>query len=146
MKEMGKTAIFISGLIMMVLTSCMSAEHVQDNDMFGSISGIVTDMNGNALEHISVTIRLADNNDSQTFYTSSEGRFLFDLPMSENDGQIKFMIILKDVDGEENGGLFQERTEEITVFEEDYNDFPVMIELPPYRLTPATVSENTPQS
>ena len=66
--------------------------------------------------------------------------------MESKDGQIKFRIVIKDIDGEENGGLFQEKTDDITLFEEDYSEFPITIEIPPYRLIRATASENIPQS
>lgn len=146
MNAMKKTVISILCFMMLALTSCSDAEPGLSHDLFGIVSGSVTDMNGKALEHISITVKIGDSSDTQTFYTSSEGKFRFDLPMYGNGDQINFIIIIRDIDGEENGGYFQDREDEIILFGEDYKEFPIMIEIPPYRLSPATALESSPRS
>lgn len=145
---MKKILTIIQVLAVLMLTSCSAGEHMEmiNNGIFGTISGSVTDTEGTPLEHISISIRFDESSKAQTFYTSSEGLFRFNLEFEKIDKQISFTITVKDIDGEENGGLFNEKTDVITLFEEDYTDFPVMIEVPPYRLTRATASENNPQS
>ena len=143
---MRRTATAILTILMLVLTSCSAGEISGDGEMLGTVSGTVTDQEDKPLEHISITVIIDEVPESLTFYTSSEGKFRFDLPMESKDGQSKFRIVIKDIDGEENGGLFQEKTDDITLFEEDYSEFPITIEIPPYRLIRATASENIPQS
>ena len=45
------------------------------------------------------------------------------------------LLNFKDIDGEDNGGLFESKTDKITIYDEDYETFPIFIDLPPYRLT-----------
>lgn len=131
-----------------MLNSCSTGDMTSPNDhgSFGIVSGSVTDIEGNPIEHISISVQFDDSRQKQTFYTSSKGQFRFNLDFEDIDSQISFTITVKDIDGEENGGIFNEKTDIITLFEEDYTEFPVMVEIPPYRLTHATASENSPQS
>ena len=53
-------------------------------------------------------------------------------------------VTLEDIDGEENGGLFESKSDKLILYREDFSEEPVRIELD-YRLSPATASENSPQ-
>ena len=54
-------------------------------------------------------------------------------------------VTIEDIDGEENGGLFERRSDKLMIYREDFSEEPVRIELD-YRLTPATASESSPQA
>ena len=142
---MKSTLTYICIAILCLLTSCSVGDFPSEHDRFGVVNGSVTDTAGKPIEHISVTVQFKGETGTETFYSSSEGLFRFDLPLFDKQGQISFVVVLKDIDGEENGGLFQDRVDEITVFEEDYDDFPIFIELPAYRLSHASALESSPQ-
>lgn len=138
----------LSVLLILGLYACSDfkteMDHATDSPAF--IQGTVTDPVGNPLEKIRITIEAKDIATSQTSYTSSLGHFRCDLPPFGEYGCIILNITIEDIDGTDNGGQFETKTDTITIFEDNYEINPLIIELPTYRLTPATVSENTPQS
>ena len=138
--------IWVSAALVSALSSCMSMENAFMDDMYGIFSGSVTDLEGRAIEHIAITIRAEGLEDTQTTYTSSEGTFRFDLPIDRESNQIKIHIKIRDIDGDNNGGQFLDKDDTITLFKEDYEELPITVEIPPYHLTHATASENSPQS
>lgn len=119
-------------------------DHAADSPAF--IQGTVTDPVGNPLEKIRITLEAKESASRQTSYTSSQGHFRCDLPPFGENGYIILNITIEDIDGTDNGGLFETKTDKITIFEDNYERNPLIIELPTYRLTHATVSENNPQS
>lgn len=146
---MTKYRSFICILLLSVLHSCMmDIDHaIFDDKSFGIIQGSVTDNDGNPLEKIRITIEVNDGNKPETYYTTSEGMFRCEFATDGNDGdgQIILGIILDDIDGEKNGGLFESKSDVITIFKEEFKKSPITIDLPTYRLSHAIASENNPQ-
>ena len=147
---MARLRILIYILTLSIMQSCMAdiPHGIIDieSEYFGIIQGSVTDQNGNALEKIRITIDSNISLKPESYYTSSEGRFRCEVPLDEDYGHIVITISLEDIDGEENGGLFETRSDTITIFEDEVNSYPIIIDLPTYRLSPSTASENSPQS
>lgn len=128
--------------------SCM-AEHPGElfpNGEFCIVSGLLTDNNGQPLERIGITVKIEGTSRQETWYSSSDGIFKFEIPYIAIEGKMTFTVSFNDLDGEENGGLFESKTDKITIYEEDHDTFPILIDLTPYRLTLATASESSPQS
>lgn len=146
---MTKYRSFICILLLSVLHSCMMDidDFIFDDKSFGIIQGSVTDNDGNPLEKIRITIEVNDGNKPETYYTTSEGMFRCEFATDGNDGdgQIILGIILDDIDGEKNGGLFESKSDVITIFKEEFKKSPITIDLPTYRLSHAIASENNPQ-
>ena len=77
-------------------------------------------------------------------YSSPKGIFTADIEFIELTYPITVSVEISDIDGKENGGLFQTRNDEFTILEENYagtSNAPIV-----YRLTRATASESSPQS
>lgn len=135
--------------MMALMTSCMKMDMEFSFNDASSIHGYIKDEEGNAISHIRVSIegRDADGNGifSMTGYSSIKGEFymMVDKPLTQFP--LSLAISLQDTDGEDNGGLFQPLSDHITIFEDMVLGSDPIIELD-YRLTRATVSENTPQS
>ena len=131
-----------------LLHSCMKGIGFQDNvySLYGIIQGTVTDDGGRPLEKIRITINTDEADNPLTVYTSSDGTFICEFPLFIERGQIRLDIRIDDIDGEENGGFFESKTGSVTIFEEDYQEVPVIIDLPPYRLSHAIASESNLQS
>ena len=144
-----KTArLFIFLICMIFLHSCSNVPPYQNTDMdYCLIQGHVTDQAGTPLEKIRIGIKAKDNYNTATMhYTSSNGSFHCELAIPEDNSQMAIEIIIEDIDGEENGGLFESKTDMITIFEEDYKKRPVIIDLPTYRLNHATASVSSRRS
>ena len=95
-----------------------------------TIAGTITDEEGNAINHIKVRVTCEATNDVNTVYTTLKGRFYSSVGISEHPVIIN--IQMEDIDGEENGGLFETLTDTITIMEGDDVDAT-------YRLTRATL-------
>ena len=76
-------------------------------------------------------------------YTSSTGRFDANLKDSDNRDIITVSIVIEDIDGEDNGGLFSTHTERVTLIKNEITDPVLKLS---YRLNRATASENSPRS
>jgi hypothetical protein len=76
-----------------------------------------------------------------TVYTSMKGEFFAE--MASSTSVIK--ITLEDIDGEDNGGLFEPMTDQIMIMDEYLQNGQETINLE-YRLTLSTASENSLQS
>ena len=61
-------------------------------------------------------------------FTSSDGTLKTPAYLSA-EGDTSLTITLEDIDGEENGGLFESKTEEIFIYEEDILEIPVILKL-----------------
>lgn len=120
-------------LVMSALHSCAKADaEFHDPAMFpGNIRGIVTDEDGNPLNHIKVIIDPTGYPIVE--YTSSKGEFVAYKKLQVG----VFSILLEDIDGQENGGEFAPLSDMITVLEDQE-----MINLE-YRMTRATSSESS---
>ena len=83
-----------------------------------TLTGSVTDLDGNPIEHIQATLEWDEMGIKDIVYTSSDGIFKSQayLPVK---GDTSVRITLEDIDGEENGGIFEVLTETVTILEED---------------------------
>lgn len=105
-------------------------------------NGHVMDEAGNPIPHIKVTLEWEGQYAPIVIYTSDKGIF-YTIPDNLPDTYpFTIDITLEDIDGEENGGLYESKSDQITVLEDDGKK----IIDPDYRLTLATASENIPQS
>ena len=117
MKRLCKILIFT---IMPILSLSCASEGIYDNLDSGAsfMTGKVTDMKGNPIEHIMVTIdwgAAAGTPDIE--YTDSDGKFMFRYRYTgSNDNPASVVIRLDDIDGEANGGHFESWTESMTIF------------------------------
>ena len=114
MKALRTTLIFLS---LLAVAGCSNMSH----EMMGSgatLTGSVTDTEGNPIEHIQVTLEWSEIGIKDIAYTSSEGIFKSQayLP-TKGDTSVK--ITLEDIDEEENGGVFEVLTETVTILEKD---------------------------
>ena len=89
-------------------------------------------MDGNPIEHISVTITI-DGQETLTVYTSDRGTFIAQVDIKP---ATQIHIKIEDTDGEDYGGLFLAKEDTIQVSEEPAEG-PLRISVD-YRLTPAT--------
>ena len=106
-----------------------------------SLNGMVTDEEGDPIDHIMVTLEWDDDSFSPLIvYTSTKGEFHADLEFSHLHYPTTVSIVLSDTDGPENGGEFLSKTDQITIEEEG------VLEKITYQLTRATASESSPQS
>ena len=135
-------------LTVILYASCEAGPPMSDQ-MAGMpvISGKITDMEGTPLEHIKVIIDWGSYLMSPDVeYTNSDGEFRVRIRYSGENGQpATITVTMTDIDGEENGGLFETLTETLTLFEEDIYTNNEVINLA-YRLNHATASESSPQS
>lgn len=119
---------FIFTALSLLLISCAKADQ-ENADIFSVIKGRVTDADENPIEHMEVTIEISKRTAQKTVYTSSDGTFMIDINNREARQMKSLSITLKDIDGEENGGLFETKTEEIFIYEEDLAELPVILDL-----------------
>ena len=143
--------------ICMILASCMAMDMEPSHGMVpdmpnisGLLDGRISDEGGNPIEHIRVTVDWNTPEGIQEIkYSGSDGMFsisVFELGHSE---PVTITLTLEDIDGEENGGLFESITDTITLFEEEDNGFDNSSNanaVLDYHLNHATASENSPQS
>ena len=137
---MRKISSILSIISLVLLTSCMAMEPgIMITDTI-NLNGTVIDDDGNPIEHIKVTFEWESPFSPLTVYSSANGIFSADLDFTYLTYPITISIELSDADGPENGGEFESKTDEITIFEEG--------PLAPitYQLTRATASESSPQS
>ena len=110
----------------LLFISCAKADQ-ENTDIFSVIKGRVTDADENPIEHMEVTIEISKRTAQKTVYTSSDGTFMIDITNREARQMKSLSITLKDIDGEENGGLFETKTEEICGYEGGRAERPVML-------------------
>ena len=128
-----------------ILSSCMASYH---DDMHPAesimVNGLIVDENEKPINHIKVTMEWDFPYSPMVVYSSPKGIFTADLEFIELTYPITVSVEISDIDGKENGGLFQTRNDEFTILEENYagtSNAPIV-----YRLTRATASESSPQS
>lgn len=133
-----------------LLASCSAGElgmdsTPSDTDRLPMVNGIVTDEDGEPIEHIKVTLDWGGFSLPDVVYTSSDGIFRAKARVT-TDTSIEMTLTFEDIDGEENGGLFDTLTDVVTLYSKDTDDdMPVRFDLD-YRLTLSTASESNPQS
>lgn len=107
------------------------------------IVGTVTDDTGAPIEHIKVTMDWNSGTYQDIKYTSSVGKFDSNVQDNPQSDMITLMITLEDIDGEDNGGLFESHSEKVTLNKEDITEPVLRFD---YRLNRATASESNPRS
>lgn len=138
-------AIIFTILTLGILNSCMDAlnDHMPDEESI-RVDGLVVDETEKPINHIKVTMEWDSPYSPMVVYSSPKGTFTADLEFYRPTYPITVSVTISDIDGEENGGLFQTRNDEFTILEEGYSDnstAPIV-----YRLTRATASESSLQS
>ena len=128
-------------------SSCMKADISSDIDPSGvgdsdKIVGYVTDTDDNSIEHIKVTLDWNNGTYQEIKYTDSYGQFQTDCWQPATREAVTLAITIEDVDGEENGGLFEPVSETIILFENGVQD---IVDPMVFRLNRATASESSPQ-
>ena len=130
-------------VLTLAMFSCMKEDIAKsDIDNSGNIVGYVTDTDDNVIEHIKVTFDWNNGTYQEIKYTDSYGQFQSDYWQPAAREAVTLTITMEDVDGDENGGLFETASETITLFE---NGTQGIVEPIVLRLNRATASENIPQ-
>lgn len=129
--------------LLLGVSSCMKEESSSDISGYDDmIQGFVTDNEDNIIEHIKVTLDWNNGAYQEIKYSDSHGQFSSDYRQYAANEVMTLTITLEDIDGEENGGLFESLNETITLFE---NGDQTPVEPMVFRLNRATASENSPQ-
>ena len=132
------------GILSLMLASC-SKEAAYDGSYHDEIrlEGLVIDAESEApVNHMEILIEWESDESPVVVYTSDKGRFSTMLAAPDSYPAV-ISLTITDIDGEENGGMFEGRSENITFFKEDYFHEPSILT---YRLSRATASESSPQS
>jgi hypothetical protein len=127
--------------------SCMTADPFPgvdspDTGDSDKLVGYVTDTDDNSIEHIKVTLDWNNGTYQEIKYTDSYGQFQTDCWQPAAREAVTLAITIEDVDGEENGGLFEPVSETIILFENGVQD---IVDPMVFRLNRATASESSPQ-
>mgnify|MGYP003292539346 FL=1 len=127
--------------------SCMQADPFPgvdspDTGDSDKLVGYVTDTDDNSIEHIKVTLDWNNGTYQEIKYTDSYGQFQTDCWQPATREAVTLAITIEDVDGEENGGLFEPVSETIILFENGVQD---IVDPMVFRLNRATASESSPQ-
>ena len=130
----------------LVLSSCAVDMGIIEDKIGPYVTGKVSDTDGNPIEHIQVTLNWGKYTNETVVFTSSEGQFKSEAVISP-EGQATLNIVMEDIDGEKNGGLFETVSETIVLYEDEGKNSgeQIIFELD-FHLTHATASENSPQS
>lgn len=110
----------LMSLSLLAVAGCSNMSH----EMMGSgatLTGSVTDTEGNPIEHIQVTLEWSEIGIKNIAYTSSEGIFKSQAYLPTK-GETTVRITLEDIDEEENGGVFEALTETVTILKKDTED------------------------
>ena len=142
-----KSLIYLSATALM-LSSCMAMDALSDLDAdkeIPSIDGTISSEDGLSIEHIMVTASWGSGMHDDVVYTSSEGKFSIQIHEELIGKESAITLVLKDIDGIENGGEFEILTDQIILFpeNEDYTSDSISLD---YQMTRATREENNPQS
>ena len=127
--------------------SCMTADPFPgvdspDTGDSDKLVGYVTDTDDNSIEHIKVTLDWNNGTYQEIKYTDSYGQFQTDCWQPATREAVTLAITIEDVDGEENGGLFEPVSETIILFENGVQD---IVDPMVFRLNRATALESSPQ-
>ena len=145
MKALFNIFLIISSLM---TTSCMASldnnEDI-DTEAYAIIQGKITDMDGNPIEKIKISIRINEEEDAGTCYSSSNGTYRKTLFKTNTTDRLIIELLIEDIDGDEHGGFFESQKLSASIIEDEITQWPVIIDLP-CRLNLSTPSENIPQS
>lgn len=127
--------------------SCMQADPFPgvdspDTGDSDKLVGYVTDTDDNSIEHIKVTLDWNNGTYQEIKYTDRYGQFQTDCWQPATREAVTLAITIEDVDGEENGGLFEPVSETIILFENGVQD---IVDPMVFRLNRATALESSPQ-
>ena len=144
MRTAGK--IICAAICAYALASCMAMDMEGVPDMSDmpelTYPGSVMDTEGTPIEHIKVTIEWQGAFPVKDIkYTDSNGMFYLDIINAPESYNVT--LTLEDIDGEENGGLFETLTDTIILFGDPESNSNEKLD---YRLNRATASESSPQS
>ena len=144
--NVSRIATALAALVLSV-SSCMMEEASSDIRIpeagdSDKLVGYVTDTDDNSIEHIKVTLDWNNGTYQEIKYTDSYGQFQTDCWQPATREAVTLAITIEDVDGEENGGLFEPVSETIILFENGVQD---IVDPMVFRLNRATASENSPQ-
>ena len=134
----------LMGILSLMLASC-SKEAAYDGSYHDEIrlEGLVIDAESETpVNHMEILIEWESDESPVVVYTSDKGRFSTMLAAPDSYPAV-ISLTITDIDGEENGGLFQSHSENIIFFKEDDFHEPSILT---YRLSRATASESSPQS
>ncbi len=125
------------------LTSCaIDAEPPGlDNPHLHFVAGRVYDADNNEIEHIKVTIEWGPGHEPSVNFTASDGSFTAEIPEGIQSERFDFRIILEDIDGQENGGLFETMTDKAIYSLDPESPTGFLV----YHMNRATASESSPQ-
>ena len=132
-------------IILLVLVSlCLPACMKEGMGKYGMkplrIEGIVVDDSDETpINHIRITIEWDSEDSPAIIYSSGSGKFesVIDIP---DEYPMTIDLTLSDIDGEDNGGLYEERTDQISIIEGNDSKKPSTLV---YRMTRATASESS---
>lgn len=144
--NVSRIATALAALVLSV-SSCMMEEassdiHIPDTGDSDKLVGYVTDTDDNPIEHIKVTLDWNNGTYQEIKYTDNYGQFQTDCWQPAAREAVTLAITIEDVDGEENGGLFEPVSETIILFENGVQD---IVDPMVFRLNRATASESSPQ-
>lgn len=144
--NVSRIATALAALVLSV-SSCMMEEASSDIRIpeagdSDKLVGYVTDTDDNSIEHIKVTLDWNNGTYQEIKYTDSYGQFQTDCWQPATREAVTLAITIEDVDGEENGGLFEPVSETIILFENGVQD---IVDPMVFRLNRATASESSPQ-
>lgn len=139
------TAYILTVLTLCILSSCMdmSYEGAPHYDSV-RVDGLVIDENEKPIDHIKVRMEWDSPYSPLVVYSSPKGIFTAELQFYNHTYPVTVSVEISDIDGEENGGVFQTRIDEIIILEENYTDNASTAIT--YQLTHATASESSQQS
>lgn len=121
----------LTGILMLLGFSMISCNH---DDEYGSpystyeIKGKVVDEDGKAIPGIQVVLigTPSDITSSympcDTLQSDNKGEFHQNCEIPFGGYEPKWEIITKDIDGEQNGGLFEEKSTEVTISKKDMGE------------------------
>lgn len=138
------TSIILTILTLGVLSSCMAADNEAMPYESILVEGLVVDENGNHIDHIKIMMEWDSPFSPMAVYSSPKGIFTAELRFYNLAYPATVSVEISDIDGDENGGLFQTRKDEIIILEENYSGSTA--EPITYQLTHATASESSQQS
>ncbi len=141
-----RRSIYILLLTLLSSSSCMDMDFAlkdESVDLLHFVAGRVFDAEDNEIEHIKVTIDWGGHDIAPSVnYTASDGSFSAEIPEKIKSETFEFNITLEDIDGDDNGGLFETLTDRVIYSLDPETPEDIII----YRLNRATASESSPQS
>lgn len=84
------------------------------------IKGSITDNQGQYIDSLMITITDLTNNTTDVFRSKSEKESFKRIYIYEKEIVCNYLIQVEDIDGERNGGFYQEQSKTITININDY--------------------------